>query len=44
MGFTYVKLAVSNPAKLEKKVEVKMFVCASAVFTAIPRDIIKELG
>uniref|UniRef100_A0A7J3X849 Aspartyl protease n=1 Tax=Thermofilum pendens TaxID=2269 RepID=A0A7J3X849_THEPE len=44
MGFTYVKVRVSNPLKPEKFNDVDLLVDSGAVFTSIPREVLEELG
>lgn len=43
MGFTYVNILVYN-ADLTKSKEVELLVDSSALFTAVPRELLKELG
>jgi len=43
MGFTYVKVNLSNPVCIEKKREVELLVDTGAVLTAVPRKILEEL-
>jgi len=43
MGFTYVKVNLSNPALKEKKREVELLVDTGAILTAVPRKILEEL-
>jgi len=43
MGFTYVKVNLSNPARMEKKREVELLVDTGAILTAVPRKILEEL-
>jgi len=43
MGFTYVKVRVSNPLKAEKFKDVDLLVDSGAIFTSIPRKILEEL-
>ena len=44
MGFTYVKVQVYNPIDLTRFKEVKLLVDSGALFTAIPRPLLKELA
>ena len=44
MGFTYVRLAVSNSANPDRKIEVDLLVDTGAIFTAIPRSILEKLN
>lgn len=44
MGFTYVKVRVSNPLKVERFKDVDLLVDSGAVFTSIPREVLEELG
>jgi len=44
MGFTYVKVRVSNPLKPEKFRDVDLLVDSGAVFTSVPREVLEELG
>ena len=43
MGFTYVKVNLSNPARRRKKRESQLLVDTGAVLTAVPRKILEEL-
>lgn len=43
MGFTYVKVNLSNPARMEKKREVELLVDTGAILTAVPRKTLEEL-
>lgn len=43
MGFTYVRVALSNPANPAKSVEIELLIDTGAVFTAIPRKLLEEL-
>jgi len=44
MDFTYVKVRVSNPLKVERFKDVDLLVDSGAVFTSIPREVLEELG
>jgi clan AA aspartic protease len=44
MGFTYIKVRVSNPLKAEKFKDVDLLVDSGAIFTSIPREVLEELG
>ena len=44
MGFTNVKVRISNPADLTKLREIELLVDSGALFTAIPRALLEELG
>jgi clan AA aspartic protease len=43
MGFTYIKVKVTNPLNLEKSEEVDLLVDSGAIFTSIPREILRKL-
>jgi len=42
VGFTYVKVNLFNPARMELKREVELLVDTGAVLTAVPRIILEE--
>lgn len=44
MGFTYVKVRVSNPLKTEEFKDIELSVDGGAIFTSIPREMLEELG
>jgi clan AA aspartic protease len=44
MGFTYVKVRVSNPLKPEKFRDIDLLVDSGAIFTSVPREVLEELG
>jgi aspartyl protease family protein len=43
MGFTYVRVRVSNPLKTVKFKDIDLLVDSGAVFTSIPRKVLEEL-
>ena len=43
MGFTYVNMLISNPAKEEKKKEVELLIDTGSMISVIPAEILKEL-
>jgi len=43
VGFTYVKVAVYNPADTVKGVGVELLVDTGAILTAIPREVLGDL-
>ncbi|MEA2033654.1 MAG: hypothetical protein U9N41_08750 [Euryarchaeota archaeon] len=44
MGFTYVEITVYNPADLTMWRKIELLVDSGALFTAIPRGLLEELG
>jgi aspartyl protease family protein len=44
MGFTYVRVRVSNLLKPEKFKDIDLLVDSGAIFTSIPREVLEELG
>jgi aspartyl protease family protein len=44
MGFTYVKVKVSNPTTPAKSEDIDLLVDSGAIFTSIPSEVLKSLG
>ncbi|MBS7618814.1 aspartyl protease family protein [Candidatus Bathyarchaeota archaeon] len=44
MGFTHVKVRIYNPADMSKFDVVELLVDTGAIFTSIPRNVLKKLG
>ncbi len=43
MGFTNVKVKIYSPANLTKAEEIELLVDSGALFTTVPRSLLKEL-
>ena len=44
MGFTYLKVLVTNPSDLTRCREVEFLIDTGAFYTMIPREILEEIG
>ena len=44
MGITNLKARVANPAKLDRWVELNFLVDSGAMYSCVPRKILRELG
>ena len=44
MGFTYLKVLVTNPSDLTRCREVEFLIDTGAFYTMIPREILEEVG
>jgi clan AA aspartic protease len=44
MGFTYLKVFVTNPFELNRRREVQFLIDTGAFYTMIPRPVLEEIG
>lgn len=44
MGLTFVRVGVANPARRRKQRTLRFLVDSGALYSLIPRDVLKELG
>lgn len=44
MGIVYTKLRLANPARPQKKIEVRFLVDSGAVYSVVPKETLTRLG